>query len=305
METKNCPLGCVPLDIRVMSGEDILHGKSGVFHIVKCSRCGLMRTNPRPSPEEMGRYYPDDYKPFLTTLINSEEVIQAGIKAKLVSFLRGNSKMLPYLKPGKMLEIGCASGAYLNEMSKKGWQVQGIEFSPIAADNAKKEGYQVYTGAIETAPQPDTQFDLITGWMVMEHLHEPLEVLRRLNNWTKKDGYFVFSVPDAASWEFQYFKDKWFAQQLPTHLFHYTVPTLKKLLNESGWVLEKVIWHKNPNNFLKSMLYKAQASHNKSREVFLNKIIRGEKLNVLHLIIGWLMGITRQSGRMTIWARKI
>jgi len=193
MEVKNCPLGCSPDDTLVMSGRDRLHNRPGIFQIVMCKTCGLMRTNPRPEPQEMGQYYPDDYKPFLTTVIGSETSIQKrSFKTDIVNFFRGDSKPLPNIGVGRMIEIGCASGAYLDEMSKKGWDVEGIEFSPTAAENARKKGFKIHTGPVEAAPEPSVSFDLITGWMVMEHLHEPLEVLKRLNIWTRKEGYFVF-----------------------------------------------------------------------------------------------------------------
>src|SRR3546814_19345766 len=63
----------------------------------------------------------------------------------------------------------------------------------------------------------DLPVDLIVGWMVLEHLHQPLAVLRKLRRWIQPDGWLVLSVPDAGSLEFRVFGDRWYALQLPTH----------------------------------------------------------------------------------------
>ena len=73
LEDAACPLGCARNDKYILTGRDLLHGFPGEFSIVKCRCCGLLRTNPRPAPESMGSFYPDDYGPFLDTLIQQVE----------------------------------------------------------------------------------------------------------------------------------------------------------------------------------------------------------------------------------------
>ena len=159
-----CPLGCAPSDERVLIGRDRLHGLPGEFTVVRCRGCGLMRTNPRPTPETIGFYYPEDYGPYVVTTVSADNDSRFRLlKDRARKLLRLNVNALPSLPVGRMLEIGCASGAFLHEMAQKGWDVQGIEFSETAAERSRNLGYPVYEGQIETAPVPGEPFDLVSG----------------------------------------------------------------------------------------------------------------------------------------------
>src|SRR5262249_24375450 len=139
------------------------------------------------------------------------------------------SKPLPPLRPGKLLEIGCASGSFLHKMHRLGWQVEGIELSKSAAEYAQSWRYPVQTGVLESLTSSINHYDLIVGWQVLEHLHDPLSSLRKLNTWSKPGGWLVLSMPDAGALEFKIFKEAWYALSLPTHLYHFTTATLGRL----------------------------------------------------------------------------
>lgn len=227
LEDVPCPLGCPKNDKIILVGRDLLHSLPGEFSVVKCRNCGLLRTNPRPTPDSIGFYYPDDYGPYLgTQVLNSEAAF--GVKYLLKPLVRWifntKSQEIPNIVPSRMLEIGCASGAFLHQMAGRGWQVEGIEFSETAAQAANRLGYKVHAGSLENAPSPESPFELIVGWMVLEHLHDPIGCLKKLHEWASPDARLVFSIPNANSLEFQLFKDKWYALQLPTHLHHFTPP---------------------------------------------------------------------------------
>src|SRR3546814_9273497 len=85
----------------------------------------------------------------------------------------------------------------------------------------------------------DLPVDLIVGWMVLEHLHQPLAVLRKLRRWIQPDGWLVLSVPDAGSLEFRVFGDRWYALQLPTHLHHFSPETLANMMTAAGWTADR------------------------------------------------------------------
>ncbi|MEJ7619026.1 MAG: hypothetical protein WKF30_19070 [Pyrinomonadaceae bacterium] len=70
LEDRACPLGCAPDDELLFSGRDRLHDLPGIFQVVKCRACGLMRTNPRPTPETIGFYYPENYGPYQSTRVD-------------------------------------------------------------------------------------------------------------------------------------------------------------------------------------------------------------------------------------------
>ena len=307
LENISCPLGCTQDDKDVVTSRDYLHGFSGEFMAVQCKQCGLIRTNPRVTSNTIGLYYPDDYGPYVGTRVDPIKSKKSfNIKQLLKRFIDLKSQSLPPLKLGRLLEIGCASGAYLHEMAEKGWEVQGIEFSEKASESAKKLGYDVFTGSLEEAPAPKEPFDLIVGWMVLEHLHDPVKCLKKLRAWAKPDTVLALSIPNAGSLEFKVFKDKWYALQLPTHLHHFTPDTLEKVLLVAGWKLKKVHHQRIINNIIVSTGYVLQG---KGYTGIGKKFIdfhkyTGHWVHVLYPL-AWLLSLVGQTGRMTIWATPI
>ncbi|VAX26915.1 Methyltransferase type 12 [hydrothermal vent metagenome] len=309
LESKPCPLGCSGEDHLVLIGRDRLQNLPGEFTILECNTCGLMRTNPRPTPESMGFYYPDSYGPYQGTRVDlPEQTVKILLKAKQLAkrLFEFNTFRLPILPAGRMLEVGCASGAFLHQMAGKGWDVEGLEFSSKAAERARVLGYSVCTSTIEDAPDPKKTFDLIVGWMVLEHLHHPVLALQKLHRWTKKGGWLVVSLPNPGSLEFRLFKDKWYALHLPNHLYHYTVQTFDKILEKSGWQLKEIHHQRIMSNLIGSLGYliDEQSSISGLRNLLLRF---PEKAGVLHCLlfpIAYLLSTVGQTGRMTVWARR-
>lgn len=301
IEEVPCPNGCLSSDTLVFEGEDNLHHLPGTYRIMQCNTCGLQRTSPRPTADSIGFYYPEDYGPYKD--VQFKPLKGKGLKGVLLDLLGLESRKLPPMAVGKMLELGCSSGSYMEYARSIGWHVDGIEFSEKAANVAIAKGFNVQVGAVESSAPPNQPYDLITAWMVMEHLHEPHLVLNKLKKWLKPDGYFVFLVPDANSISRKLFKDLSFDTQLPTHLFHYTPESLDVLLNKNGWKIEKVVHQRNANTFLKSIEIWA----NKKRRPRVLKLIKtinsSPRLNSLRLLLSFVFGITRQSGRIEVWAR--
>jgi 2-polyprenyl-3-methyl-5-hydroxy-6-metoxy-1,4-benzoquinol methylase len=268
-----------------------------------------MRTNPRPTLDTISFYYPENYGPYHGTKVKigvneaSSRPLWKHIVRRVFQF---NTYRLPVMKPGLMLEIGCASGAFMHQMAKEGWDVEGVEFSQSASKNARDLGYSIYTGPLETTPIPKTAYDLIVGWMVLEHLHDPILALRKLNYSIKPNGWLVVSVPNAGALEFRLFKEAWYGLQLPTHLYHYTPKTLRVMLERSGWKVEKIYHQRILYNLFPSVGYLLADLGLKNS--FTNKLIEFPKKGwIKHYFlypVGYVLGATGQTGRMTVWARK-
>lgn len=308
LERVSCPNGCESDDKLILIGHDRLNNLPGEFSLVKCRNCGLMRTDPRPTPDTMGFYYPDNYGPYLGTQVRQQQVTKPSGMKKILGpllkrFFNFHAQSLPSITPGRMLEIGCASGAFLHQMAARGWEVEGIEFSESAARRAAQLGYPVHVGALETAPSPRESYDLIVGWMVLEHLYDPVAGLRMLREWAKPGAWLVLSVPNAGSLEFRLFKDRWYALQLPTHIHHFTPETLKEILQAGGWKLKKVYHQRILSNFIASAGYLLK---DKGYVKLGGKLLAfpensGRWPYILYPL-AWLLSVFGQTGRMTVWA---
>jgi len=306
LEDKSCPLGCSRNDQILFSGRDLLHHLPGEFKVVKCEGCGLIRTNPRPTADSIGYYYPDDYGPYQGTRVGQKHEKPSWLKRQLKplasKIFMFNATILPDMPKGRMLEVGSASGAFMHKMAGEGWHVTGIEFSSDAAEATRSLGYQVHTGQLETAPDPVELYDLIVGWMVLEHLHDPVAGLNKLFDWAKPGATLALSTPNARTFQFQVFKEKWHDLHLPNHLYHFTPETIGKLLESCGWKVDKIHHQRTIANLLSSTAYVLQE---KGYE-WLGKIFLStpKYTNYILYPVAWLFSLFGQTGRMTIWAKK-
>ncbi len=308
LEYAPCPMGCLSRDSYVLTGHDRLHGLAGEYDIVVCQQCGLMRTNPRPTPETIGYYYPDNYGPYQGTRIDVDESGKnfSTKKQFLKTLVKFNTECIPVIPAGRMLEIGCASGRFLQKMSSQGWQVEGIEFSQSAAEAARSLGHSVQTGCVESIPDYKEPFDLVVGWMVVEHLHQPVEVLEKLARWVKPGGWLAISMPNAGSLAFRLYKDKWHALHLPNHLYHFTPQTMEHLLEKSGWKIEKIFHQRVLSSQIESLGYVIGEKFPNSRvhKFLISFSERGVAWNIALYPLAWMLSLFGQTDGITIWARK-
>lgn len=303
LESSPCPVGCALNDKKILEGHDRQHGLPGDYTVVRCLECGLERTDPRPAPESMGFYYPDDYGPYNTVPVDKSSPV-SWWKGIIITLLQINHRRLPIKGPGRMLEIGCSTGLYMEEARDTGWEVDGIEFSEHAAKIAQAKGFDVQIGSVESSIAPTKPYDAVVGWMVLEHLHRPVDVLVRLREWVAEDGYLVISVPDSRSISRWLFKDKSFDLQLPNHLYHYDDKSIKKMLEVSGWRVDKIWWQRNCNTLLWSLYYWLEESGYIRLAKIANWLRVAPVCKYIRLPLSILLGFTRQSGRIEVWARR-
>jgi len=308
LEDVPCPLCQSKEADHVLTGRDLINSMPGRFNVIRCKSCNLMRTNPRPTKTGIADYYPDHYGPYNNTKIKENPTtshqykrFRAGIKNFLFN---SRTTYIPRCKPGRLLEIGCASGSFLHEMALSGWSVQGIEFSKKAAQEVEKMGYPVFNGSLERAPQPASPFDMIVGWMVFEHLHNPVSDLAKLRAWSTPDTWLVISVPNASDLQLELFGDSWHDLHLPNHLFHFTPKTLGNVLSASGWKIHSIHHQRTVNNLIVSL---GNLMISKGYRTFGSSLIklpgRLGKLRYLLHPVGWILSKFGQTGRMTVWAK--
>src|SRR5215469_12295261 len=197
VQLENCPCAfCgTPDGDTLFVGRDRWMGVPGLFPVVRCPTCGLVRTNPRPTPGAIGAYYPESYGPYLATAVDGDPPVKRALR-RLFDPL---DMAIPPVRPGRLLEIGAASGSYLVQMQRRGWTVTGIELDRVSAERAaKRTGARVLQQPLATVDFDDRErFDLICAWMVVEHLHDPVAGLKRCYQWLKPGGWLAFSVPNS------------------------------------------------------------------------------------------------------------
>jgi len=159
-----------------------------------------------------------------------------------------------YKKTGKLLEIGCGDGSFLNSMAKLGWQTQGVELSERAANLARnKYNLNIYNGPLEHAIKQieDSSFDVVVMWGLLEHLENPSEVLRIAKLLLRKGGLLVIYTPNANSLfhriarliNFLTFGLLKFPMDLivmAMHPMYFTPKAIRWILKQNGFSIKKI-----------------------------------------------------------------
>jgi 2-polyprenyl-3-methyl-5-hydroxy-6-metoxy-1,4-benzoquinol methylase len=119
---------------------------------------------------------------------------------------------------GRLFDVGCGSGAYLELMRTLGWQCEGLDPDPGAVEVAARRGFRVTHSTIEQFPDPTEPFDAITMSHVLEHVIDPAAVLRRLYGWLRPGGSLVSIFPNGASTLSRWYRADWVGLEPPRHL---------------------------------------------------------------------------------------
>jgi 2-polyprenyl-3-methyl-5-hydroxy-6-metoxy-1,4-benzoquinol methylase len=214
-------------------------GPGLVFAIVQCRRCGLSYTNPRPDYESITGFYPTDYRPHRRPRDNRSQASRlwrTRITGRSSPERRGT---IPWHGRGRLLDFGCGGGGFLRRMAERGWSVTGLDSSAAAVETIRNDlGLNCLHG---TLPHPELQpcsFDVITMWHSLEHVHEPLAVLRDAFELLAPGGKLIVACPNYESWPARWFGSTWFGLDLPRHLTHFTKHTLTEMLATAGFRIE-------------------------------------------------------------------
>ncbi len=239
----------------LMPVHDRWFGTDGEFNLYECRGCGLIYTNPRPGPEFMAAYYPDTYGPHQAGSYRPGKKTSFPLFRWLKPYFNTRSSYLPPLIPGgRLLELGCSYGSFLAHAKNLGWAVHGVEIAAEPVQFGRQVlGLDIRHGTLESAAFPEQFFDVVTGWMVLEHLHDPVGTLEEIRRVLKPGGLIAFGIPNAACWEFKLFGPNWFALEIPRHLSHFTSQSISTLFAKTGFELVKVYYQKNISNIPASM----------------------------------------------------
>jgi len=235
MERCSCPLCGQDRPAFFLAGSDRLHGTPSRYQLVRCGNCALVYLSPRPTLDEIARIYPPEYGP--------HQVVKCRASAlRRVDIAFGMGKRARFVDrytagPGRVLDVGCATGEFLLEMRGRGWQVAGVEISPSAAQIAIDAGLDVHVGTVESGAFELGRLDLVTLWDVIEHLHDPVKTVREINCLLKPGGVLVFSTPDLDALDARLFGDYWAGLDIPRHLCLFDGPTASRLLASTGFEL--------------------------------------------------------------------
>lgn len=229
--------------------KDRLFDTPGSWNLSHCPNreCGLMWLDPMPLAEDLAIAYRSYYTHEDPDMNQSRTMkkIRGFRKQILKLFLRltpiyqerenFNRMYLGNIKPGRLLGVGCGSGARLAYLGDLGWSVEGQEVDPISAAAAEKYGMKVHLGPLDDLNLPAASYDAIVMHHVIEHVHEPLKLLMECRRLLAPGGTIISITPNGDSCGHKIFKAHWRGLEPPRHLFIYTPKSLQRLAQMAGF----------------------------------------------------------------------
>jgi SAM-dependent methyltransferase len=202
------------------------------FRVVSCDKCGLLMTNPRPTPAAISEFYESGFYEKRESLIKRSlvnPVMKGFHELRFRQVTRRKST-------GAILDVGCGKGKFLQVAVQHGWEAWGIEPSQRSLSFVQsKDGMKIIGGRFEDADLPDGYFDVVTMWHTLEHFYEPNVTLQNIYKKMRDGGLLLIRVPNSASWDFSVGREKWFHLDVPRHLYHFSPEPLGKLLEQAGF----------------------------------------------------------------------
>lgn len=208
------------------------------FSIVSCTNCGFRFTNPRPVEEDLSTYYESD--DYISHTNKGNNLLNNLYKLARVYTMEQKSKLLRKWSPkGKLLDIGCGTGDFLLYNKQLGWSVSGVEVNTKAREQAEGQLKQAVYTSLQEVPQ--TKFQAITLWHVLEHVSDLEKTCEQIIHLLDTKGTLVVAVPNSESYDATYFQEYWAAYDVPRHLYHFTQETMERLWKKFGLRIKAVL----------------------------------------------------------------
>lgn len=238
----------------------------GVWNFYRCEACGSGYLNPRPTPESIGKLYeeyythtpvqPADYAQLRLLgkvrrlLANGYRNYRFGLRERPASvwgvpvmmlippyraLLDSSGRHLPKCPKGRLLDVGCGNGDFLQLAQQAGWQAVGVEPDPKAVAIARARGLTVHHGGLETLSAESETYDGITMNHVIEHVHDPRTTLTHCYRLLKPGGWLWLETPNLDAQGHARYGEYWIGLDIPRHLVVFTDRALQQLLTEVGF----------------------------------------------------------------------
>ncbi len=176
--------------------------------------------------------------------------------ARALARIRAWTWAPPPPPPGRLLDVGCGSGAYGASLIRMGWEVDGIEPDARAAALVRSQGVRVQQARAEEAILPERAYDVITLWHALEHMDAPVAALRRLRAALKPEGLLIVEVPNRAGWGARLLGEFWYHWDVPRHRVHFTPESLRLALTETGFQVTRLEHIPNPYGLAGGLAYR-------------------------------------------------
>lgn len=210
----------------ICKNESFLIWEEKKYKVYRCRNCSSAFLYPFPeNPEKIydEKYFGDWYLKYYKERKKYFEELWKKIE-----------NLIP--EKGKLLDIGCGIGIFMDVAKKKGWEVSGQDISPFAVDYCRKKGYVVYNKPMTEINIPENSFDVITIFDVIAHLQNPIEYIEKAKKILKPQGLLIIKTPYRSKSLFVLARLLAFTGKsktllhIPAQIYHFDTQSLKNIV---------------------------------------------------------------------------
>lgn len=232
------------VEVTIRNIHDTRFGVNGEYDIGKCLACGLEQITPALSHHELKSLYEKYYNfggkkgTFYTRI---RKLFFDSVIYRIWLIIDGDTSFHSYKGSGRLLDFGCNEGRNLAFFKKNGYQAEGLELNDKAAEVARSLGFTVHSELAE-GMRPEKPYDVVVMSNVIEHLLNSRGALTNIHRVLSSGGQVWISCPNADSWLRSVFGRSWINWHPPFHIAHFSKDSLCRLLETSGFKIEKMIY---------------------------------------------------------------
>jgi 2-polyprenyl-3-methyl-5-hydroxy-6-metoxy-1,4-benzoquinol methylase len=225
--------------------QDRLFSAPGTWQIKKCrnANCGLLWLDPEPSEEDIALLYRGYYTHGASQLQGSALRyafrLGSAVLFRVMPIIKERKKLqslfVDDLTPGDLLEVGCGAGSRLPLFAALGWRVTGQDVDADAAAEAlRKTGIRVHVGPVAELVERGRRFDAIVMNHVIEHVLDPVHLLKICLSMLRPGGTMICITPNANGWGHRAYGVTWMALDPPRHVTIFTPSGLRTAAQMAG-----------------------------------------------------------------------
>lgn len=204
----------------------------------QCHGCKLVMINPRPVYDEVLQTYDADYSRAYAMKTDSKR----RRAARVVRRLRRMQAT------GRWIDVGCSAGFIVEAAARAGYDAYGIDVEHWGIEHATNTlGLRnVHQGFLEDQKFPDSFFNVITSYEVIEHVPDLNRFVAELKRLLAPNGVLEISTPDIGHWRTPRKLESWNAILPSEHLYYFSLDTLSPLMKKHGLVITKQRFNLKP-----------------------------------------------------------